>query len=127
MTGADTIAQFRDALAGRGIIPPAELVADGTIRRCDAEGRGGKGDAAYLLHMDGIPAGGFENWRDGLGWENWRADIGRTLSATEEAAHRARIETARRERETEEAKRKAEAREHAAAILPESSPCTSHP
>jgi len=110
---SDALQQFRDALIGRGIVPPADLLADGIIHRCDAEGRGGKNDAAYLLHLDGISAGGFENWRDGLGWENWRADVGRTLTPTEEAAHRAQVEVARREREAEEAKRKEEARETA--------------
>lgn len=123
---SDAFQQFRHALAGRGIVPPADLLADGVIHRCDAEGRGGKGDAAYLLHLDGIPAGGFENWRDGLGWENWRADMGRTLTAAEEAAHRAKIEAARREREAEEAKRKAEARERACRLWAEAYPCTDH-
>ena len=32
--------------------------ADGSIHRCDAAGKNGKGDAAYLLHLDGIPAWG---------------------------------------------------------------------
>lgn len=123
---SDAFQQFRDALAGRGIIPPADLLADGIIHRCDAEGRGGKGDAAYLLHLDGIPAGGFENWRDGLGWENWRADMGRTLTPAEEAAHRAKIEAARREREAEEAKRKTEARERACLLWAEAYPSTGH-
>jgi hypothetical protein len=57
----EPVEQFRAALAGRGILPKdGEVIADGRIHRCDAEGRGGKGDAAYLLHLDGIPAGGFE-------------------------------------------------------------------
>ncbi|MES2770399.1 MAG: DUF3631 domain-containing protein [Pseudomonadota bacterium] len=119
--------QFRDALAVRGIVPPADILADGVIHRCDAEGRGGKGDAAYLLHLDGIPAGGFENWRDGLGWQNWRADIGRRLSTAEEAEHRAKIDAARRERESEEAERKREAREKACLLWAEILPCTAHP
>jgi putative DNA primase/helicase len=68
------VEQFRDALLHRNIVPPAEIIGDGKLRRCDAEGRNGKGDAAYLLHLDGIPAGGFENHRDGLGRENWRSD-----------------------------------------------------
>lgn len=109
--------QFRVALAGRGILPPADIRADGKLHRCDAEGKGGKGDAAYLLHLDGIPAGGFENHRDGLGWENWRADTGRTLTPTEEAEHRAKIEAARKQREAEQAGRYAEARERAGLIL----------
>lgn len=117
MMGA--IQQFRDALIGRGIIPPADLVADGMIHRCDAEGKGGRGDASYKLHLDGIPAGGFENWRDGLGWQNWRADIGRSLSPAEEAAHRARIEAMRKQREADEARQREEAKQRAAAIWQE--------
>jgi putative DNA primase/helicase len=95
----DPVDQFKAALARRGIVPKdGEIVADGHIQRCDASGRGGKGDASYLLHLDGVPAGGFENWRDGLGWEKWRADIDRTLSPAEEAAHLVRLEKSRRER-----------------------------
>ncbi|GHU34833.1 hypothetical protein AGMMS50256_29050 [Betaproteobacteria bacterium] len=106
----DPVEQFRAALADRGIVPP-EIIADGVLHRCDVEGKRGKGDAAYVLHLDGIPAGGFESWRDGLGWQNWRADIGRKLTPDEEATHKAITEAARREREADDAKRKSEARE----------------
>lgn len=123
----DVIQQFRDALLGRGIVPPVELLADGNIHRCDAEGKGGKGDASYLLHLDGVPAGGFENWRDGLGWQNWRADVGRTLTPAEQVAHQGRANTARREREAVEAKRKADARERARQLWEEALPCPNHP
>lgn len=120
--------QFRAALAQRGIVPKGgEIIADGRIHRCDADGRGGKGDAAYLLHLDGIPAGGFENWRDGFGWENWRADIDRMLSPAEEAVQRAKLENSRRERELEEAKRKASARKRALSVFEEAALCDSHP
>jgi uncharacterized protein (DUF927 family)/phage/plasmid primase-like uncharacterized protein len=120
--------QFRAALARRGIAPKGgEVVADGRIHRCDADGRGGKGDAAYLLHLDGIPAGGFENWRDGFGWENWRADIDRTLSPAEDAAHRAKLENSRRERELEETKRKSTARKRALSVFEDAALCDSHP
>lgn len=74
---AEVIDRFRAALAARDIVPPESIIADGSIHRCDAAGKNGKGDAAYLLHLDGIPAGGLENWRDGKGWESWRFDIGR--------------------------------------------------
>ena len=95
-----------------------EILADGKLHRCDAEGKSGKNDAAYLLHLNGIPAGGFENHRDGLGWENWRADTGRArYTPAEEAEHRAKVEAARKQRETEQASRHAEARESASLIL----------
>lgn len=119
--------QFRAALSTRGILAPLEIRADGQLHRCDAEGKGGKGDAAYLLHLDGIPAGGFENHRDGLGWENWRADTGRALTPAEEAEHRAKVEAQRQEREAEQARRHAEAREQAGLILAEAHQAGEHP
>jgi len=80
----------------------------------------------YLLHLDGIPAGGFENWRDGAGWENWRADIGRTLTPEEETAHRSHTETMRKAREAENMSRKAEARERGKRVWDSALPCTGH-
>ena len=104
--GADDEAvldHFRAALIARSIIPPDPIVADGRLRRCNAAGARGRGDAAYVLHLDGTPAGGFENWRDGLGWETWRHDSGlvatpaerQRLSRLSIAAKAARDEAAR--------------------------------
>lgn len=115
----NVISQFRAALSARGILAPVEIRADGFLHRCDAEGKGGKHDAAYLLHLDGIPAGGFENHRDGLGWENWRADIGRALTASEEDENRVKVEVQRKQREIEQTRRHAEARKRAELILAE--------
>ena len=124
----DPIEQFREALVRRGIIVPDEIIADGRIHRCNADGKNGSGDAAYLLHLDGVPAGGFQNWRDGQGWEDWHANIDRPLSSAEQARHRQRIEATKRERESEEAKRRTEARGRAARILGESKPARAdHP
>lgn len=123
----DAIEQFKEAIQRRGLVPPVEILADGEIHRCHAEGRGGENDGAYLLHLDGIPAGGFENWRDGEGWENWRADIGRSLTPEEEAAHRSHTEAMRKAREAEERRRKAEARERAKRVWDSALPCTGHP
>lgn len=123
----DPIEQFKEAMQARGLIPPGEIQADGEIHRCHAEGRGGENDGAYLLHLDGIPAGGFENWRDGEGWENWRADIGRTLTPEEEAAHRSHAEAARKAREAEDKRRRVEARERAKRVWDSALPCGGHP
>ncbi|GHT81370.1 hypothetical protein AGMMS49960_17690 [Betaproteobacteria bacterium] len=122
----DPIEQFRSALVARDIVPPDDLLADGKLHRCDTVGKPGKQDAAYLLHLDGIPAGGFENHRDGRGWENWRADVGRALTPAEEAAHRERIEAARVAREADTARRREDAREQASLIWAEAYPCTGH-
>ncbi|MBA3623997.1 MAG: toprim domain-containing protein [Methylibium sp.] len=98
----DPIEQFGAALAARGIIVKGDVVADGTIHRCDTEGRGGKGDGAYLLHLDGTPAGGFENWGDGIGWENWRANVERNPTVAERLALARHIEATTRERDQQQ-------------------------
>ena len=95
--------QFRAALLARDIIPPDPIVADGRLHRCHAAGRNGRGDAAYVLHLDGLPAGGFENHRDGRDWETWRFDLGRTLTAAEREAF-ARVTQAARIRRDEDAR-----------------------
>jgi phage/plasmid primase-like uncharacterized protein len=99
----DAVGQFRNAMRARGIIPPTDIVGDGKIHRADVTGKNGKDDASYLLYLNGLPAGGFENHKDGLGWEPWKADTGRRLSSDEQEQQRTRIELARRERETEQA------------------------
>lgn len=123
----DPIEQFRMRMQGRGIITPAELLADGRIHRCDAEGTGGKGDASYVLHLDGIPAGGFENHRDGLGWENWRAETGRAMTPTERQAHRQRVQAMRQQREADMAQRQQQAAQRAAQRWQAAIPASEHP
>ncbi len=111
------LAQFRTAAEARGLYLPDRIDADGKLHRCDlANGPKGKNDGAYLLHLDGIPAGGFQNFRDGLDWENWRADIGRQLTPEEETAARARTEAQRAEREAEAKAKRDKARRKANAI-----------
>lgn len=104
---SDPIAEFRDALRSRGIIPPTHIIADGKIHRCDTATKNGKDDAAYLLHLDGaIPAGGFENHQDGLGWENWHLNLGRQLTPGERAELATKAEADREQRELEERRRR---------------------
>jgi putative DNA primase/helicase len=113
----DALAQFRDALERRSIIPPAELIADGKIHRCDADGKNGKDDASYVLHLDGIAAGAIANWRDGLGLETWSAKIERKLSPVEAVALQNRIEASKRLAAAEAEQLLAQARAKAVAIL----------
>ena len=88
--------QFREAAARRGLNLPQLLEGDGKLRRCSvAGGKPGALDGAYLLHLDGIPAGYIENFRDGHGPETWRADTGLGLADTETKAQTERIERSR--------------------------------
>lgn len=119
--------RFRDKMRERGIVPPEHLIADGKIHRCDAEGKHGKRDASYLLHMDGIPSGGVENFRDGIGWENWCSKDLLDISPLEYAHYQACVKEAERTREAELKQRRAEARDEAERIWDDAKPCTSHP
>ncbi len=114
---ASILAQFRAAASARGLLLPDHIDADSKLHRCELrDGPARKLDGAYLLHLDGVPAGGFQNFRDGLEWENWRADIGRQLTPEEEAANRARMEAQRAEREAEAKAKRDKARRKANAI-----------
>lgn len=113
--------QFRDAILAAGLTPPELIEADGKLRRFASNGKRGDGAGWYLLFGDGIPAGCFGDWRTGF-TQTWRADIGRTLTHAEEAAHRDKLATLRREREAVEVKRKAETQTKAAAIWQAATP-----
>jgi putative DNA primase/helicase len=113
---ANVLDQFRTALVARDIVPPEPIIADGLLHRCNTIDRNGRGDAAYLLHLDGLPVGGFTNWRDGQGWQAWRLDLGRSLSVPEREALRARWLAAREKGKAETARRYDEARQRAARI-----------
>jgi putative DNA primase/helicase len=115
--------EFRDAIARAGLTPPDAIEADGKLRRFASNGKRGDDAGFYVLHADGIPAGSFGDWRTGFS-QSWRVDIGRTLTPAEEAAHRAKVDTMRREREAEEAKRKAEAGKKAATVWKAAKPAT---
>lgn len=123
------ISQFRQAAEARGLRLPDHIEADGKLHRCPLlQGSPRKLTGAWVLHLDGIPAGGFENHSDGAGWENWRADIGRRLSSEEEAAHRARMEAQRAERDAEVQTKRDRARRKANAIWRSAEPATrDHP
>jgi len=104
---------FLKAAGERGLVI-RKLVADGRLHRCDAEGRGGRGDGAYFLHLDGIPNGGFMDWRDGRGWDQWKADFPALMSPTERAALKAASAAKSRERKAERAAAAEEAARRAA-------------
>jgi phage/plasmid primase-like uncharacterized protein len=112
----NAVLEFAGAMRARGIIPPDNIIVDGAIHRCDAEGKNGKDDASYVFHDDEFPAGAFCNWRDGMGWESWCANVGRKFTAAEREAFKARQEAQKIQREAEEAKRREEARERIKAI-----------
>ena len=117
----NALPQFRDAIQAAGLTPPELIEADGKLRRFASNGKRGDDAGWYLLFNDGIPAVCFGDWRTGF-TQTWRADIGRTLTHAEEAAHRDKLATLRREREAVEVRRKAETQTKAAAIWQAATP-----
>jgi phage/plasmid primase-like uncharacterized protein len=88
---ADFESQFCDALKTVDIVPPQRIIADGKLHRCDAAGRNGQGDAAYLLFVgDKWATGGFQNWQAGGEWIKWKPDRAPELTAQERAAWKAK-------------------------------------
>ncbi|SMB28629.1 conserved protein of unknown function [Sterolibacterium denitrificans] len=111
------IDQFAAVLAARGIVP-GHIEADAALHRCKVEGgKSGRLDGAYVLHLDGLPAGGFINWRDGLGWQTWAAKPEREWSRAEHDAWRARADAMRQLRLQDEIQRHTEAAKRAKHLL----------
>jgi putative DNA primase/helicase len=114
---------FREALTHRGLVPPVEVLADGKLHRCDASGKNGRDDGAYIFHADGSPAGGFQNWQDGAGWETWSHKNGHgLLTPAERSELAAKIEADKRAAAIETERRHAEAAKKAAALWQEAKP-----
>ena len=121
---SDAINQFRAVLSARGILPD-QIEADGKLHRCPVDGgKSGRKDGSYILHLDGLPAGGFDNWRDGIGWQTWHAQLDREPTREERNAWRERAETVKQQRQADETQRHAEAAQRAARLLSRSKPAT---
>lgn len=120
---ADPFREFRDAMAA-GIVTSSELLPDGRLHRIHIEGhRRGTTNGAYVLHMDGKPAGWFQDFKSGVSG-TWTADGGRWRL---DEATRKQIEADRaartKSREFDHAKKAEEARR----LWGRAKPCDSHP
>ena len=115
----DVERDFKEAMRRRNIIPPEKLITDGKMKTCDVVGDGvhGKGAGRYLLHVDGIPNGGFQNHKDGKGWEKWRASGASDLSPPGRAALHARVDLAKKTHKKERALKRAAAIQKATRLL----------
>lgn len=84
MTEAETIIAFLDAMQAAGVHPVEPIGANlgnDLIRfACEGDGKG-KRNGWAVLHLDGIPAGAFGNYRLQVS-ETWRAgSVGRLTPA----------------------------------------------
>jgi putative DNA primase/helicase len=94
--------QFLEAARATGIPLTGGIVADGILHRAHIEGhKSGSKNGAYVLHLDGHPAGWALDYKSGLSF-TWRADV---QQARLSLADRVAIEAERQRREIERQER----------------------
>lgn len=103
----NAVDQFITAIASAGMAPPAAVHNDGKLHRFSPTGKRGDDAGWYVLHLDGVPAGSFGDWRSGES-QNWCAKSDRDLSDAERQALRERVKVAQRLRDVETACRHGE-------------------
>lgn len=97
--------QVDEAMRSLGIVPPKTIHIDGKMHRFASDGR--KGDNGwYVIFGDGLAAGRFGCWKQGVE-ASFVADIGRRLTPAEEMANARRMTEARAARDVEVAKGRA--------------------
>lgn len=115
--------QFRQAIAAEGLTPPRVIVLDGALHRFasgekDRNDRDGAG--WYIGWSDGVPAGSFGCWREGI-TKQWTAS-GRLMSSAEHNLFRQRMLDARAKRDAAHAEVRREAAAAASRIWESSQP-----
>lgn len=118
--------QFKQAMAYAGLPPPEVICPDGAIHRFSTNGKKGDTSGWYVFHADGIPAGAFGDWRQGLE-QTWSSKERSAMTPEEWQAHQERVQAMKAQREVELAQRQAEAAQTAQQLWDKASPCTHHP
>jgi putative DNA primase/helicase len=118
--------QVIQAISGKCITPHDRIIFDGSFHRFSTNGKSNDKAGWYIFFDDGIPAGAFGNWREGISYK-WRADIGRELSRQELEQIDQKQKKAQQIRENELDKQYQKASIEAARIWEEATPATEHP
>lgn len=96
LTQTQIMAAFAQAVEAAGMVAPIDLVPDGKLHRFDPDGRGNgrNGSGWYALHLDGVPAGIFGDWRAGL-TQTWCSKATSEMTQGERDEWRATIRACR--------------------------------
>ena len=121
----EIIQQFRNAIEACGLVPPHEIINDGAIHRFSSSGKPADKNGWYILHLDGIAAGAFGDWREGF-TQNWCNKSDKSMTEMERLELRERIKAMQRQREEEITKRHKLAAASAHQRWMAASPCTQH-
>ncbi len=123
----DFVAEFRDAMRVAGLNTNADIVTDGRLHRFHVDGdRPGTRNGWYVLYADGLPAGAFGSWREGV-TIHWCAKPTRRLSAEEHRELRRKQDAAKAARDASEVARQETAARRAQALWAGAAPCALHP
>lgn len=123
---ADHTEHFRTAILAAGLTPPDDILTDGRLHRFPSDGRRGDDSGWYVLHTDGVPAGVFGCWREGL-MQQWSSKTSDTMTQAEREAHRQKVEAMRQQREADTAERQQQAAQVAAQRWQAATLATAHP
>ncbi|MEC5214452.1 putative DNA primase/helicase [Polaromonas sp. CG_9.5] len=121
----DLMNQFKLAIAATGLAPPTEIIGDGAIHRFSTSGKPIHKNGWYMLHTDGIAAGVFGDWREGL-THHWCSKADTSMTEAERFAHRERIKTMQRQRADDLALRQQFAAAEALKRWTTAQPCAHH-
>lgn len=122
---SDPFNQFKQAIAAAGLTPPIEIIGDGEIHRFSTNGKPSHKNGWYMLHTDGIAAGAFGDWREGI-TQNWSSKADTAMTEAERLAHRERVKAMQRQRVDDLAQHQKSAAAHALKRWTAASPCTRH-
>ena len=122
---SDPIEHFRLAIAAAGLAAPDHINADGAIHRFSTNGRRGDESGWYSLHTDGIAAGSFGCWREGL-QSTWCAKSDSDMTPAQRAAHRQRMKADKTQREAVLQATQEHASQTAAALWSQADAATTH-
>ena len=118
----DYVSEFRLSMLEAGLVCD-DIVADGQIHRCDTSGKNGKGDGAYVLHLEGsVVVGGFENHQAGTGWCTWKPERGAIIDPGEKRKIEQALAAMRAKRDADSELRRKRAAELASSMWSEARP-----
>lgn len=110
LTHTQIMAAFAQAIEAAGMVAPVDLVPDGKVHRFNPDGRGKDRSGAgwYALHLDGVPAGIFGDWRAGL-TQTWCSKATSEMTQGEQDEWRSTIRAMQAAREAETLQRQQDA------------------
>ena len=125
--GTDPFRLFADAIY-QDLGAPVSPIADGELHRFDdPDTKRNNAACWYVLHLDGLPAGAYGNWRTGTSY-TWRANTDREITQAERERINSVVRVARQKRLQEKAKGYMDAQQRAGVMWRQAVPATTaHP